>query len=181
MELNIFKKKKSTIIDNILKQHEKVHQERNKLANMELEIIYSILPEEQRNIRKDVAMKKYEADHAEIPYLMFLTNLKYDLLKMGKTLGYIDDIIFELSEGNVISYHTHTQEEYKSLLDKAESYKNQTKKGQKVLTILMMIMGLVFIVSPLWNPPNFPNLWFSIGGYLIIGSAVAYGLLKWGK
>lgn len=56
----------------------------------------------------------------------------------------------------------------------------ERQKGQKILTGLMMLIGLIFIISPMWNSPNAPNLWFTIGGYIIsIGSAVAYALIGW--
>lgn len=92
--------------------------------------------------------------------------------------NFIGWVLFNLSKDNLITAETFRPEEVKNIENKITTQKKEKIKGQKILTGLMMIMGLMFVASPLWNSPNAPNLLFAIGGFLIsIFSAVAYALI----
>lgn len=86
--------------------------------------------------------------------------------------------IFNLSKGNVISSESFRPDELKNIKDKITSRNKRRIKEQKTITGLAILFGLSMVISPLWNPPDAPNMWIAIFGYIIVMlSTVTYGLI----
>ena len=141
---------------------------------MKIEISRNIINNEGEN---EITFKfiKEESDNYDFHMRMWRLNSE-------KILDMICWMMFNLSKGKEISARAWSDEELKALSEQADYYKKKQIKDQKLLTGMMMLIGLVFVASPIFdsNPNSLLNLWMVSAGYIIIiGSAIAYGLIGW--
>lgn len=93
--------------------------------------------------------------------------------------NFIGWVLFNLSKGNMISAEAFEPDEVNNIQEKIKNMDKQRLIANKMICGLTFLFGFILAVIPMSDSPNYPTLWFEIGGSIVSGlSIIAYILIK---